>query len=178
MGEDDAGPPELGAGSEMLLDPERARERQRIAKDAEIDFVGRLGNVDFAAARARVAAGREVDHDPNRPCLRGNPTERGGVMSRHDFMIEKARREAEEAKRLSEERLRDPKTRHEELAKRAEEQAQKDKLAFAKEAEERALRLESKKRQLASEKPASKVAKKAARLSFDEDPDAESDEDE
>ncbi|CAE8601998.1 unnamed protein product [Polarella glacialis] len=164
---------ELAGGNEALMDPERAKERVRIAQERDGDFINQLGGVDFSAARARLMSGRQDDdNDPNRACLKGNPLDRAGVMSRHDFLIEKARKEALEAKAMAEERLRDPKTRTEELVRRAQEKADQDKLTAIREAEERASRMEekNKKRKLAEEaKSAGQKTKKSARLSFDED---------
>mmetsp|Transcript_60155 Transcript_60155/g.130463 ORF Transcript_60155/g.130463 Transcript_60155/m.130463 type:complete len:179 (+) Transcript_60155:125-661(+) len=162
-------------GSEALLDPDRARVRRQIAQDArDGDVMQQFSGVDFAAARARVMAPREVDSDPNRPCLRGNPAEKAGLMTAEGYLQQQVVLKARERKLLEAERKNDPEFQKAEEVRRQEE----DKSAFAKDAADRERRLEQKRSRLASElnADAGKAAAKRSRLSFGEE-EEDSDED-
>mmetsp|Transcript_91072 Transcript_91072/g.288445 ORF Transcript_91072/g.288445 Transcript_91072/m.288445 type:complete len:185 (-) Transcript_91072:81-635(-) len=161
---------------EALMDPDRARERQRLADmrshGAAMQALDGLNSEEVCrAARARLLQPREVDADPNRACLRGDPLEKAGVLTREEYAQTLAVRRERERAAAQAERLRDPRTRREEEERLAAELAAKDKAAFARDAEERAKRLEAKRGKLAEARPAAGGGRKRARISFDEDAD-------
>lgn len=153
---------------EHLMDPERARERQRMAEEKRNgSFGGSISADDCAAARDRLLQPREVDHNPNRACLRGDPGEKGGVITKEEYATMAATRRERDQKVEDAERMKDPDYRRQLAAEKAEE----DRAAFAKDAEEREKRIgEKRQKLLAGEEPAgAKKSGKRAKLSFDDE---------
>merc|ERR1719195_1444549 len=131
--------------------------------------------MDFAAQRESLLKGREGredERDANRECLRGDPSEKGGIKTREEYLKEQIARQAVEQEAREVELMKNPEYRKQALARQAEEDRERDKAAFAKDAGDRQRRMELKKRQLApgeSSKLAAGKAVKKSRMSFDED---------
>mmetsp|Transcript_53034 Transcript_53034/g.119494 ORF Transcript_53034/g.119494 Transcript_53034/m.119494 type:complete len:180 (-) Transcript_53034:35-574(-) len=170
--DDDVPGASVDGNYEALMDPDRARERLRIARERRDGSMSGVSQADCTAARNRLMLPREVDYNPERACLRGDPNEKGGVKTKEEYAREYAVRRAQMLKEEEAARLSDPAVRREEEKRLAEEAAVRDKEAFARDAEERERRLEEKKQRLAASKPAGVSgarSSKRARLSFGDD---------
>mmetsp|Transcript_98323 Transcript_98323/g.249551 ORF Transcript_98323/g.249551 Transcript_98323/m.249551 type:complete len:183 (+) Transcript_98323:106-654(+) len=158
--------------TEDLLDPDRARARRTACDGSEADALAALGSIDFAAARARVMAPREVDASSSRACLRGVPSLKSGLMTADSYHKQQEELMTRERKSAEEERRKDPEVKRSEEEQRRLEAEKKDCDAATRSEQERAQRLQAKRQQLAAPQKSSSAkgaGVKKARLSFDED---------